>query len=113
MSQCVAVPFEHSVFLTIGLLFPLIPILYYSIDVITAQCKRLSQLTLWGCIKMRNLKFRMFNGSDKLVILNLWGCYNLNDDVAASLGNMKHLSSLIVSECHRLTDRFVVRKMRL
>ena len=82
-----------------------------SIDVITEKCRRLQQLTLWGCTRLKHLLFHDVPttlNSGKLVFLNLWGCYNLNDDVAQALGCMKHLKSLIVSECHRLTDRFVV-----
>jgi hypothetical protein len=83
-----------------------------SIDAITASCTRLAQLTLWGCTRMKHLRFDAADksafSSGKLVFLNLWGCYNLKDEAAESLGNMKNLSSLVVSECHRLTDRFVV-----
>ena len=48
----------------------------------------------------------------KLVALNLWGCYNLRDDLAVALGNMRNLRSLIVSECHKLTDQFAVSLCR-
>jgi len=34
---------------------------------------------------------------------------SLKDDSANALAGMNHLRSLIVSECHRLTDAFVVR----
>ncbi|CAJ1953977.1 unnamed protein product [Cylindrotheca closterium] len=78
-----------------------------SIDVITTKCIRLKQLTLWGCIKLRNLQFH--RSGDKLVILNLWGCYSLSDDIALSFANMNQLTSLTVSECHRLSDQFVER----
>ena len=109
-----------------------------SIDNITANCIKLSQLTLWGCIKLNHL---CFDGSDcetatipsalnevtgfssrlqmvdhqhiiasgKLVSLSLWGCLKLGDDIAMALGNMKNLRSLVVSECHRLTDRFAIK----
>ena len=89
-----------------------------SIDVITESCTRLEQLTLWGCTRMQHLGFdndavnikqkSAFN-SGKLVVLNLWGCHSLKDEAAESLGCMKNLVSLIVSECHRLTDQFLVR----
>ena len=77
-----------------------------SVDVIKTKCIRLKQLTLWGCIKLRNLQFH--SSGDKLVILNLWGCYSLTDDIAMSFANMNQLTSLTVSECHRLSDQFVV-----
>jgi hypothetical protein len=84
-----------------------------SIDVITENCTRLAQLTLWGCTRMQHLRFDAANqsafSSGKLVFLNLWGCHSLKDDAAESLANMNNLISLVVSECHRLTDRFVVR----
>jgi hypothetical protein len=84
-----------------------------SIDVITEKCTRLAQLTLWGSTRLNHLSFdatrdNVFS-SGKLVFLNLWGCFNLRDEAAHALGNMKNLRSLIVSECHRLTDQFVVR----
>jgi hypothetical protein len=84
-----------------------------SIDVITEKCTRLAQLVLWGSTKISHLSFdttrdNVFS-SGKLVFLNLWGCFNLKDEAAHALGNMKNLQSLIVSECHRLTDQFVVR----
>lgn len=77
-----------------------------SLDVITQRCMKLAQLTLWGCIRVKHLKFDVFT-SERLTILNLWGCYSLGDDTALIIGNMPNLSSLIVSECHRLTDGFV------
>lgn len=106
-----------------------------SIDIITANCTKLSQLTLWGCIKLKHLYFDGSNGetltttsaprgvveypnhqgidphkvsSGKLVSLSLWGCLKLGDDIASALGNMKNLRSLVVSECHRLTDQFAI-----
>jgi hypothetical protein len=83
-----------------------------SIDVITEKCTRLAQLTLWGSTRLNHLSFdttrdNVFS-SGKLAFLNLWGCFNLRDEAAHALGNMKNLRSLIVSECHRLTDQFVV-----
>lgn len=75
-----------------------------SIDVITTNCTRLTQLTLWGCIKMKTLKFN----AEDLVLLNLWGCHGLTDSVAESMGCLCNLKSLILSECHRLTDTFIL-----
>ncbi len=43
----------------------------------------------------------------KLILLNLWGCHNLTDAAAQHLTSLPHLRSLCVSECHRLTDRFI------
>jgi hypothetical protein len=84
-----------------------------SIDVITEKCTRLAQLVLWGSTRLNHLSFDTTRdsvfSSGKLVVLNLWGCFNLRDEAAHALGNMKNLRSLIVSECHRLTDQFVVR----
>ena len=81
-----------------------------SIDVITEKCTNLTQLTLWGCTRLRYLIFERDShriACGKLVLLNLWGCHSLMDDAAISLGSMKNLRSLIVSECHRLTDEFI------
>lgn len=81
-----------------------------SIDVITEKCTNLTQLTLWGCTRLRHLTFERDSqqiACGKLVLLNLWGCHSLLDDAAISLGLMKNLRSLIVSECHRLTDEFI------
>ena len=44
----------------------------------------------------------------KLILLNLWGCYNLADAASTQMSNLTQLRSLCVSECHRLTDRFVL-----
>lgn len=84
-----------------------------SIDVITEKCTQLEQLTLWGCIHLHHLSFdpREKAGvvsSGNLILLNLWGCHSLRDDSATALVGMKNLRSLIVSECHRLTDAFVI-----
>lgn len=57
---------------------------------------------------MQHLRVPSINSFKMLVILNLWGCHNLNDEASHSLNDMPNLKSLIVSECHRLTDRFVV-----
>jgi len=129
-----------------------------SIDSITANCTKLNQLTLWGCVKLHHLNFGVTfgggpgengnsssiltasrsketrkgnekdagnargnqhilpagsNNTGKLVSLNLWGCVKLGDDIAVALGNMRNLRSLIVSECHRLTDQFAVSKTLL
>jgi len=84
-----------------------------SIDVITENCTSLEQLTLWGCTRLQHLSFDQPDKSGlfisgKVVMLNLWGCHSLRDDSADALAGMNHLRSLIVSECHRLTDAFVV-----
>lgn len=89
-----------------------------SIDVITEKCTQLEQLTLWGCTRLQHLSFDRGNKpsvftSGNLVLLNLWGCHSLKDDSAAALAGMSNLRSLIVSECHRLTDAFVVRLFML
>jgi hypothetical protein len=88
-----------------------------SMDVITSQCTRLEQLTMWGCIKVTNLAFVggiNENGSmgnqNNLTTLNLWGCYSLSDSIAEAFVGMKSLRTMIVSECHRLGDAFVVRE---
>ena len=84
-----------------------------SIDSITRTCSRLEQLTLWGCLRLEHLKFDNCNHigntiiSNRLVILNLWGCHGLEDDVAHVLSSIPNIRCLIVSECHRLSDRFV------
>jgi len=77
-----------------------------SIDIITEKCTRLAQLTLWGCIRLKSLSFERCVGN--LVMLNLWGCHSLLDEAANALAPMSNLRSLIVSECHRLTDAFLV-----
>jgi hypothetical protein len=92
-----------------------------SIDVITRNCTKLEQLTLWGTIQLTHLDFSPITdalarttplATGRLVVLNLWGCYNLGDDIASALGSMSEtLSTLILSECHRLSDSFVVRVM--
>jgi hypothetical protein len=79
-----------------------------SIDMITRRCTRLQQLTLWGSIKLQQLVFADSNFKSELVSLNLWGCHGLRDDSAWALEGMSNLQSLVVSECHRLTDEFVV-----
>ena len=84
-----------------------------SIDAITKSCSKLEQLTLWGCHRLKNLEFENCsnipnaNTSKRLVILNLWGCHGLEDNVAHTLSNIPNVSCLMVSECHRLSDRFV------
>jgi hypothetical protein len=85
-----------------------------SIDIITEKCTRLAQLTLWGCIRLKSLSFERLNQDcGNLVLLNLWGCHSLLDDAADALAPMRNLRSLIVSECHRLTDSFLVRAWKL
>jgi len=93
-----------------------------SFDAITTSCSKLEQLTLWGCVGLRRLKFDCGSDgndlgasalhtttciSNLMVILNLWGCHDLEDDSAKELSCILNLKTLIVSECHRLTDRFV------
>mmetsp|Transcript_27974 Transcript_27974/g.80849 ORF Transcript_27974/g.80849 Transcript_27974/m.80849 type:complete len:627 (-) Transcript_27974:62-1942(-) len=80
-----------------------------SIDCITTRCKKLSLLTLWGCIRLKNLAADCSDDIDgpNLVMLNLWGCHGLTDDVAAATRRLPHLRSLNVAECHNLTDAFI------
>ena len=80
-----------------------------SIDRITTQCKKLSLLTLWGCIRLKNLviNHEVGDGSNHVVMLNLWGCHGLGDDIAEAIGRMPNLRSLNVAECHNLTDAFI------
>jgi len=104
-----------------------------SVDIITKNCKNLVQITLWGNIHLKYVNFsreedketlhtttsaslpRPSSLSDfqttpsKLIILNLWGCHNLDDSAAKSFNkaSLPHLRSLCLSECHRLTDEFV------
>ena len=82
-----------------------------SITSITNNCRKLEQLTLWGCTRLREINFAPACRA-KLSLLNLWGCHGLDDNAAVSLDGMICLKSLIVSECHRLTDAFFV-SMRL
>ncbi|KAL7473288.1 hypothetical protein ACHAXS_013740 [Conticribra weissflogii] len=102
------------------------------VDIITRNCRKLVQLTLWGCIRLTHVDFHHVgkNGHDptiressmadqhiipvqtslpppKLVLLNLWGCHNLTDEAALLMTSLPQLRSLCVSECHKLTDRFV------
>jgi len=106
------------------------------VDVITRNCRKLVQLTLWGCIRLTHADFQNVgrvcsdNSNDltshessmtdqpiislrtslspsKLVLLNLWGCHNLTDEAALLMTSLPQLRSLCVSECHKLTDRFV------
>jgi hypothetical protein len=85
-----------------------------SIDVITEKCTRLEQLTLWGCIRLQHLSFDQPDKSSlftsgNLVLLNMWGCHSLKVNAAIALAGMSStLRTLIVIECHRLTDAFVV-----
>lgn len=90
-----------------------------SIDAITEKCTKLSQLTLWGCIRMQHIRIGSrtneigssrinYGGCKNLVLLNLWGAHSLGDEAAASMSMLKKMKTLIVSECHRLTDLFVV-----
>ena len=79
-----------------------------SVTAITNHCLNLEQLTLWGCTKLQQLQFATAC-REKLFLLNLWGCHGLRDDAAAALEGMVCLRTLIVSECHCLTDTFFVR----
>ena len=83
-----------------------------SVDMITKNLMDLEQITLWGCIGLERIEaVRDISGSnnEKLAVLNLWGCHNLGDDTAAVFFGMTGLRSLVVSECHKLSDQFVVR----
>lgn len=81
-----------------------------SVDLIAEKCTLLSQLTLWGCTRLRHLSFHASPGlgCGKLVILNLWGCHSLTDESASVFRALKYLRSLIVSECHKLSNKFLV-----
>ncbi|CAB9516057.1 F-box and leucine-rich repeat protein [Seminavis robusta] len=46
--------------------------------------------------------------AERLVSLNLWGCLKLGDSFVTALEGMTKLRSLIVSECHKLTDKFAI-----
>lgn len=111
-----------------------------SVDLITRNCRRLIQCTLWGCIKLTNVRLGgevdggnvagddaslpsareatctlqssvSLNGSSAtlkhLVLLNLWGCHNLTDEIGGVIATFENLRTLNVSECHKLTDKFV------
>jgi len=82
-----------------------------TIESITNNCKQLSQLSLWGCIGITKLNESTQMSSwtkSHLAVLNLWGCHNLQDNVANTFMGMKNLRTLVVSECFRLSDDFVV-----
>lgn len=103
----------------IGLNLPMLEALYMrdnyqltngSIDLITSQCKKLSLLTLWGCTRLKTLVVNRSEGGDgsnQVVMLNLWGCHGLGDGIEEAIGIMPHLRSLNVAECHHLTDTFL------
>lgn len=104
-----------------------------SIDVITQRCRQLAQLTLWGCIELDHLSCgpndAVIDSSPNqlptslldpmkvtgmlsctqtnLVSLNLWGCHRLSDETAKQFRNMRQLKTIILSECHQITDNFV------
>ena len=105
-----------------------------SVDLITGN-GRLLQATFWGCVRLTGVRFvdagpppteedeadsggvaappvlaspSRTPAAKRLVLLNLWGCHNLADDAAQQIIHLPQLRSLCVSECHRLTDRFVV-----
>jgi hypothetical protein len=86
-----------------------------TVGALVENCLHLEQLTLWGCTRLKQLHPFPSGTSGgtgtahPLVLLNLWGCHSLQDDAAQALVNMRHLKTLIVSECHKLTDRFLVR----
>jgi hypothetical protein len=44
----------------------------------------------------------------KIILLNLWGCHGLENSSASLMSSLPHLRSLCVSECHKLSDAFVV-----
>ena len=108
-----------------------------SVDLITANCKKLAQVTFWGCIRLDHVYFgdtnsvaiddnsaymtnpnqapvdsipsRINNPSNRnLIVLNLWGCHGLQNSSAAFLSTLTQLRSLCVSECHKLSDEFVI-----
>lgn len=81
-----------------------------SVDVIFQNCDKLVQATFWGCIKVTRVGPGINSDelASNLVLLNLWGCIGLTDDCVARLGNLTNLRSLCVSECHKLTDSFVL-----
>ena len=78
-----------------------------SVTSITSNCRRLEQLTLWGCTRIQGLNFALAC-REKLFLLNLWGCHGLKDEIAVALESMDCLRTLIVTECHLLTDSFFV-----
>jgi hypothetical protein len=86
-----------------------------TLEALAANCPELEQLALWGCARLEQIPpFSLsattspLHRTSQVVLLNLWGCHSLTDEAAQSLRNMSHLRTLIVSECHRLTDQFVV-----
>ncbi|KAL3781844.1 hypothetical protein ACHAWO_009210 [Cyclotella atomus] len=108
-----------------------------SVDVITSRCEKLVQATFWGCIRLNHICFEdqdppvdedFSRSSNKrhrpslidvptsiaqqtpkqIILLNLWGCHGIQNSSAAQLSSLVHLRSLCVSECHKLSDDFVV-----
>ena len=108
-----------------------------SVDLITTNCKNLVQATFWGCIRLTHVFFGKDAAKDnekpssadansnplsavpvipvalpfndtKIVLLNLWGCHGLRNSSASLLSSLPHLRSLCVSECHKLSDAFVM-----
>ena len=87
-----------------------------STSLIASNCTQLEQLTLWGCTRLHQLQ--SFHSSvmssssypPNLTMLNLWGCHRLKDDLSLVLASLTNLRSLTVSECHLLTDQFMVGK---
>ena len=102
-----------------------------SVDIITKNCKNLVQITLWGNIHLKHVNFSgeedmetshttasaslprppslsdFLQTPSKLIILNLWGCHNIDDAKSFTSTCLPHLHSLCLSECHRLTDDFL------
>ncbi|KAL9182625.1 hypothetical protein ACHAXT_013277 [Thalassiosira profunda] len=107
-----------------------------SVDLITRNCKQLFQASLWGIIRLNGICFEEADAAAadapmggeanenasmprpmsltslpapplRLILLNLWGCHGLTDDAATQMSSLSNLRSLCVSECHKLTDRFV------
>lgn len=79
-----------------------------SVDVIFQNCEKLVQATFWGFIKVTRVGLDIDASASNLVLLNLWGCIGLTDDCVARLRTLTNLRSLCVSECHKLTDSFVL-----
>ncbi|KAL3785885.1 hypothetical protein HJC23_008773 [Cyclotella cryptica] len=106
-----------------------------SVDLITTNCKNLVQATFWGCIRLTHVHFSetddktsssvnrnsnslsdemplissiSYTNHSKIILLNLWGCHGLTNSSASLMSSLPHLRSLCVSECHKLSDAFVV-----
>jgi len=79
-----------------------------TVKAISEGCRKLTQLTLWGCIRVRIEEVSFTMNLKNLVMLNFWGCHYLQDDFARMLGGLESLRSLIVAECHNLGDAFLL-----